>query len=547
MSSRVCILVAMTLPMACTSPPPTGNASGDESPAETTSQPLHNGTTPITTNENDLLISPVHPNSDCSGILLTNKWAVTARHCAVQDVVYDTPCATVGAACPARGGVCIQTNFGGFCGTHVLSLFDAPLPCTPSCKDVRVLRLQDSLHFTNDTKIYTIARSLYPDTEASLKGKNITIFGRGGIAPAFAYSKGAFTITDPTPIYSYLVSGLPPNNPDIVGGDSGGPGLFTNGSGFTFLTGITATPGSQHDIPEVYDFVVNTVYAAPGVVDFDARAYSQAFTSTGAFAFIRRSSSPQTVVFRSCANEPCDARGTWSTPLAVTTSATSDPAAVNDGGNPRVYVRRGGSDVWTTARINNAWQSWMSIGGSCASAPAAHARPSTSPPLIDITCLGTDGNIYTAFRQNGVQSGFGSLGAPPPGALTGSNVAVVSTDANTTFVIAVGADTAVWYRKGVVGSGWGAWTTINGGNVRWVAAASYGPNRLDVYAITQDGRLHVKVFDAGLWAPRFVFLDKGNWDASFAPFAAAFSGHLGRLNVGGIAGAAAHIQRYSDW
>ena len=62
---------------------------------------------------------------------------------------------------------------------------------------------------------------------------------------------------------------------------------------------------------------------------------------------------------------------------------------------------------------NGGWTIWENIGGSCASAPAAHARPGTSPSLLDVLCRGTDGNVHINHRVNGSYVGFGSLGAPP--------------------------------------------------------------------------------------------------------------------------------------
>jgi hypothetical protein len=74
-------ILVVSLLVACAPPPHPGLKS--ESRTDNGRQSLHNGITPIATNENDLLISPFFPGSqnpplpesDCSGMLLTNRWA----------------------------------------------------------------------------------------------------------------------------------------------------------------------------------------------------------------------------------------------------------------------------------------------------------------------------------------------------------------------------------------------------------------------------------------------------------------------------------------
>jgi hypothetical protein len=523
---------------------------GEEADLERVDQPITNATS-VSASENDLLVGIESSGSLCSGSLLTNKWAITARHCPATpgNVIYGRGC-TSNSDC-TRGGTCLTTGIGPYCGVPSAFHTEPPLPEVPSAKDVRMVRLSAPLRLTGSSGNYTIARRLYYGSEASLLDKDITVFGAGGVPPTWTFTKGLFKVTETDHVYSYVFSPVNPANATIVGGDSGGPGIWSGG-GFTYLTGVTATEHpSQHDIPEIYPWVVNTLYDIPRIVQFDTRAHSMALTSAGAHAFSRLASAPGTIVHRSCSREPCDARGEWSQPFTVTTSATSDPAAVSDGSRARVYVKRssGGNNVMTRAQnADGTWGSWQTVSGACASAPAANARPGTSPSTLDVVCVGTDAKLYHASRKgSNAHTAFASLGAPPPGLRAGSNAGVVSTSASTTYVVAVGRDGAAWIRKGVAGRPWGAWTSIQGGDIRWVAITSFEANRLDVLAVTGDGRLHVRIFDGAHWSPLWVFLEKGAWDAAYPPFAAALVGHKGRMNVGAIQGGAAHVQRYSDF
>ena len=90
---------------------------------------------------------------------------------------------------------------------------------------------------------------------------------------------------------------------------------------------------------------------------------------------------------------------------------------------------------------------------------------------------------------------------------------------------------------------------LGGGGVTRVAATSYASSRVDVFAVVNTGVLYHKFLDAGVgWSPNWLNITRGGWSASVAPFAAAYSGHKARMNVGSVdPGRNAWDQRYSDW
>jgi hypothetical protein len=104
----------------------------------------------------------------------------------------------------------------------------------------------------------------------------------------------------------------------------------------------------------------------------------------------------------------------------------------------------------------------------------------------------------------------------------------------------------VWIRKGVSGEGWKSWTGFSSAQFfQSVAAASYSPSRVDMFAIASDGIMYHTPFDGADWWETWNPLSTGVWDGK--AWAASFSGHLGRMNVGGHQGGAVHLKRYSDW
>jgi hypothetical protein len=428
-------------------------------------------------------------------------------------------------------------------------MYDNPFAGSNPRNQVELVQLRTPIANVAGQK-YSIAQPVWFGAKSSLQYKNATILG-AACANWPSLVMGSFTVSQ-LETWAYDVS--PTGSAGLVPGDSGGPG-YVNMSGTNYLVGTTVAVdsltcktqgGSQHDLTEVQAWFDDTLFDHPRVIQAGADAYAQAMTPTGAVATFRWGN---TVYYSSCTREPCDARGNWSPPVPAWTTASPSmaPSIAFDPPDSQIFVNMAdGSTFALHVSSNNQVVGQQYLGGTCTSPIAADTRPGTSPPILDIACLGQDMTVYTNHRASGAWRGFYSLGVPPPRLKAGAAPAIVSTDANTTWVFAVGADGAVWLRKGVSGSGWSAWSSLGGGGVAQVAAASYGPSRLDVVAVTSQGAMYHRVADP-LWTPNWLPITRGNWSAAAPPFAASYNSHLGRLNIGSVGSGNAWVQRYSDW
>jgi hypothetical protein len=420
-----------------------------------------------------------------------------------------------------------------------------PPPDTGVLKDVALWRLSRPLRLTNSPSNYSIAERIWRGTEADFLDKSLTVYGIAATFPTLR--KGTFKVVNVSHKYDYELRGV--DGVVLQSGDSGGPGWASH-EGFDYLLGTTHTGGprgGQADLPEVRGWIDDTLFDQPRVIEFDANGYSLALTAAGAHAAYR---SGATIKVTTCAQEPCAAGVGWGAPEVVATDAISNPVIIDDGMGPTIFVRRAVDNaVWTRGKAFGSWGAWQSLGGDCREAPAAYRRPGgdSVAPLVDVFCRGSDSLLYHNYRLSGQWSGWGSIGAPPAGLRAGSSPVVVANDADTIQVFAVGADGAAWLRTGSGRLGWFGWASLGGANVTGVAAASYDPSRIDAFVMTSQGALFHKVFDGTGWWPAWNHITRGGWEGDKPPFAAAFSGHKGRMSAGGHQGGAAHIQRYSDW
>lgn len=475
----------------------------------------------------------------CTATLLTNRWALTASHCLSLPstqmlVTYNTLC-TINSQCAGRGAICTPA---GFCGAIVAQSFVAP--GSPTGQQVTLLQLATPIYAVSTAQDYSISQPVYSGTKASLQNKNITVLGGGTTLPTI--TMGTFNITGTSTTWSYVMNGL--NGVSAGPGDSGGPGYF-GFDGLNQLSGVTVTANSQHDLPEAFQWLNDTLYSSPQLFK-PSEGTSVALSATGAYAVTKQGS---TVGAYTCSAEPCNPTNWTTTSQTVWSDATSPPAIARESGGFTVFGQRAGSNGYHfRTNTSGSFGSDTFLGGACASPPAVSTRPGSGSPILDLLCIDTNLFLYINQRVSGNWSDWGFLGAPPGGILAGTKPAVVSTDSNTVYVFVVGNSVggSIWMRKGVGGIGWSSWTSLAGGNVRSVAAASYDSQRVDVFVTTADGTLFQKTLQNNTWWTNWEVITRGGWPDGQV-WAAAYPGHKGRLTVGAHQGGWTFMQRYSQW
>lgn len=498
----------------------------------------------------------------CTGTLLTNYWVLSAQHCQSPDANnmfvthYPTTACTTDAQC-SRSQKCITEV--GSCGARIPNgaIVNNPKAYAPEGNDqVQLWKLEEPIKSGLNPTNYSIAQHIwYGDKNSLLQNRTISIVGGGPmIIPTL--TTGTFQISSTPTIFAYTVTS---GTYDLVGGDSGGPGYLSE-NGFTYLTGMTVqvTPtDSQHDYSEewpggsMYGWIDDTVFGPPVPQRYNVAGMGMVVTPTGAMqAFLQGN----TYYFSQCDTEPCDHRGTWSTPGAFLQGGSYfSPGIALDKLNgtlgAQVFVPDyGGQPVYAYKNIKGAYLGRDNLGGACSGPVAADSRPNSGEsPTLDIACRGSDGNLWIKQRQYGTWSGWYTLGAPSGGIRSGTAPAVTSWDSNVTLVSVVGTNGQVYYQVGIGGQGWlPSWVSLGGSNLRSVATASYSPQRMDVFAIDSSGRMQHRIW-AGNWNHAWTQVTNGIWTTNVTPFAASYSGKLGLMNIGGIAPGASFIQRYNDW
>ena len=202
------------------------------------------------------------------------------------------------------------------------------------------------------------------------------------------------------------------------------------------------------------------------------------------------------------------------------------PAIAIDAVGAQVFIPQ--YDGVHAYHLNGAYLGDTNLGGAglCSGPVAAHTRPNSNPPIIDVTCIGTDGNAYLTYLSNGSYGAWNLVGSPPVGIRAGSAPAVVSTDATAIQLVVVGNDGSAWLNTGAWSLGyWLGWMSLGGTNFQSVAVASYAPTRIDVVAIDSNNGFYHRGYD-GDWWPAWQKL-VSTWSTSVPPFAASYPGHLG--------------------
>lgn len=562
--------ISLLLPLIFACSPP-GQPDGEESPnvvatLEAT-QAVFNGQQIPAGPLNDAAIQSITNNGGwtCSGTLLTNNFVLTATHCRSNGsspitVTYGQTCVS-DANCNGRARCIINAN-GSFCGATVVQTYNNPFG--GSNNQVDLWRLSNPIAAASSPSgKYNIAQQVWYGAKASVLNQPVTALGRNicnTTTPFGTLLQGQFSVAQVNTTWSVLLNSV--NGSGLVSGDSGGPNYLN--SSLTNNTNVLLGPtvqtagscvannvGSPHVITEVQAWFDDSLFSPPALLQSGVTGYAMAMNATGAISAF---TSGPTAYVRTCTTEPCDARGTWTPQQAVVTgSVISAPALATDTVGAQLLVSvpwpDGSGNMYTIGAAGNTAPLTL-LGGSCASAPAAASRPGTNPPTIDVGCIGSDGTVWMTYRLNGNwrSSGVYSIGKPAVSLITTAAPAVVSTDASTTYVFVAATDGSVRFIKGVSGLGWGAWSTLAGGGITRVAAASYGPNRVDVVAVTNSGAMYHKFLDAAGWAPNWIQITLGTWSPTMTPFAAAFSGQLAKINIGSVdAWSNAHVQRYSDF
>src|ERR1700726_3418810 len=172
---------------------------------------------------------------------------------------------------------------------------------------------------------------------------------------------------------------------------------------------------------------------------------------------------------------------------------------------------------------------------------------------IDIFCIGNDFQMYHLYWDlNG--GGWGPTTGPEPlGQQFLSAPAAASWGAGRLDVFAVGGDSRMYHRywDDTLG-GWkpiGTWEPMGDRNFQYLtfapAAVSWGPGRLDVFAVGTDGRMYRRYLDPGAngWQPQ---PDWEPWGGLCTSSPAVASWGPGRLDVFCLSSDSQMYHKYVD-
>jgi len=209
------------------------------------------------------------------------------------------------------------------------------------------------------------------------------------------------------------------------------------------------------------------------------------------------------------------------------TSGDSGAPVVCGGFN--IAAVHSGSDA-VARRANNAtvhsaaWQ-WQPEPALSVASPATNR--------LDAFARGTDGNVYQQTWNGLAWSGWSSRGAPPGGPIRGTPEAA-SWGSNRLDVFVRDVDRSLW-RTFWAGQSWSAWSSlgVGVGLLSHPSVVSWGAGRLDVFAVdAANGWVFHKDWNGTTWEP-----SAGGWESlgsggsTFTEYVKAVSWGPNRLDV----------------
>ena len=124
----------------------------------------------------------------------------------------------------------------------------------------------------------------------------------------------------------------------------------------------------------------------------------------------------------------------------------------------------------------------------CTDVPVGVTRSVTLENREIVLWRGGDGALWHTFSDGNRWFGWESLGGS-----VFSEVSAVSWGPNRIDLFAIGTDNAVWHRWWD-GSNWGGWESLGGSVFSEVSSVSWAANRLDLFAIGADSAVWRKKF-----------------------------------------------------
>jgi len=168
------------------------------------------------------------------------------------------------------------------------------------------------------------------------------------------------------------------------------------------------------------------------------------------------------------------------------------------GTDGRIYTAASDSGV-----DNGLWRGWWPIVNGAAPLGAPVAAVARDPNKLDVFVVGTDGGIYTAAWDQHVAQGKwrGWWRIVQGVAVPGSLVSVVARDPNKLDVFVTGTDggiyTAAWDQNVAQGQWRGWWRIVQGAAALGspVSVVARDPNKLDVFVVGTDGGVYTAAWD----------------------------------------------------
>jgi hypothetical protein len=158
------------------------------------------------------------------------------------------------------------------------------------------------------------------------------------------------------------------------------------------------------------------------------------------------------------------------------------------------------NQMWHQMWNGFAWTNWEGLGGVFTSTPAA---ATWGQDRMDVFAVGADKQMYhKGWSGDGLanstwspsQTGWDALGGVFAGA-----PAVASWGQNRLDVFAIGMNTEM-YHASYDGNQWSPWESIGGGFTSTPAVVSWGAGRLDVFALGLNQQMYHKAWSGG-WLP----------------------------------------------